>query len=191
MVPAALLLAVALEAPTPYDLALAETLLHEPPGTPTEVDDSVRLRVAVLTVMYRLEALDGDINHRWFAAGLQFWNEMDHARRVVLDLRTCPPTSLGRLIPSMAECVEVVKFNKAVAARLRAEAEQASEHRAWELERDAIECEWVATRWATICNAGHYGYQRPFRVRLRDSQHLLGPHGELPPRFVPRLFIER
>lgn len=82
-------------------------------------------------------------------------------------------------MPCPAECKAVAAFNEAVAARLVAEAEQASDHRAAALLTLAAECGGLAARWAAL---GDASWSRPAAVRWWEAG------GEVPGRYVGRAF---
>lgn len=168
--------------PTPADSLTAFADLLAPVGTPPAADASPRSRLAAVTALHQLGGLDaGAPDFRWFAAGIGWQTETDHARRVVARARAAPADDW---IPP-AEWFRAESAVYAGAARLwRARAEEYRGRADWEPDRAEALTSWAMWMDAQACRIslhatllhewGSPAWQRPRRVVLADVREWLG-----------------
>lgn len=101
--------------PSPYDLIHADSLLHQPPDTPAGVGSPPLVR-AVLSRMLALDAVDPGCLYQWFGPH-PFQTELDHARRLVARVATCPPLSADTLPPGAWFAAEAGRIRAAAGRR--------------------------------------------------------------------------
>lgn len=162
--------------PTPYDLIHADTLLHQLPDTPAGVGSPPLVR-AVLVRMLALDAVDPGCLYQWFGPH-PFQSELDHARRLVARVATCPPLSADTLPPGSWFAAEAERCRQS-AAGLRCRAAEYREAAVWEdwrgdrLEAAARRLEGEAGRLydAAVRYDGWAGrsWQRPRRVVMDEA----------------------
>lgn len=169
------LVLAALPIPTPTDLLVAEAALHAPVGADAP-PPSGRMRVAMLAVMARVGAVDPDVTGQWFRPELSFASELDHARRMVATVATCPPLCDDKLPPGAWYAAEA-KALAWEAERHRAAAREYRDRIPWEDDREAALTAWAIYHESQAdglaCRAERAGllaggsWQRPRRVVLR------------------------
>lgn len=159
--------------PTPYDLIVADAVLHESLNVPPP-EPWPRGRNAFLTVLVREEAIEPECMSSMFPVGCNWGYEVNYARRNIAAVKHAPRLYHLNRFPSGEEALKLHELNRDHAIRLKDRLE-------WEPDRyDRIkpaitESLRLARMWKLVAEVHAVrDWSRPRRVRLAELRSFMG-----------------